>query len=64
MSQKETTWKHLAFDCPVHGMEMEVLCFRAHDPSLVTQWKHLSITSRDTTEAEQKRIIAKIKETR
>lgn len=29
-----------------------------------TTWKHLSITSRDTTEAEQKRIIAKIKETR
>lgn len=32
------------FDCPVHGEEDQVFCFRAGDPSLRSRWRRYEVT--------------------
>lgn len=32
------------FDCPVHGEESQVFCFRAADPKLTSRWKRYEVT--------------------
>lgn len=31
------------FDCPVHGYEEQVLCFRAFDKNLQDRWKKYTV---------------------
>ncbi len=32
------------FDCPIHGEESQVFCFRAGDPALINRWKSYKVT--------------------
>jgi len=32
------------FDCPIHGEEDQVFCFRAGDPKLRSQWRRYKVT--------------------
>ncbi len=32
------------FDCPIHGEESQVFCFRAGDPALRRRWKKYEVT--------------------
>lgn len=38
------TYTQWIFDCPVHGWEAELVCFRASDRSLISNWKKYKIT--------------------
>ena len=43
------------FDCPIHGMQNQVLCFRAHDEANVDRWGKYRVvhTPIETTKAER-----------
>lgn len=32
------------FDCPVHGEESQVFCFRVADPALISRWRRYELT--------------------
>ena len=38
------TFVHYIFDCPLHGHESQVVCFRAFDPELKHRWLKFEAT--------------------
>ena len=42
--KSESRWGWV-FDCPVHGIENEVLCFRAFEESNIRHWRYCKITT-------------------
>jgi len=32
------------FDCPIHGWETQVFCFRAYDTDLIDRWQKYRVT--------------------
>ena len=36
------------FNCPLHGFETEVFCFRACDPELIENWYKFKVTWEET----------------
>jgi hypothetical protein len=51
------------FDCPVHGEERNVLCFRALDPKNRSLWRkaEITLTPAPFEEGELKRFLDKLK---
>jgi hypothetical protein len=53
MIESKNVWM---FDCPLHGLEEQVLCFRAYDIELVDRWKLFRLEwNRIGTTAEEKK---------
>lgn len=50
------------FDCPIHGLEYQVFCFRAYDDTLSNRWKKIMFVEMSITEEEQKQIVKNIVE--
>lgn len=49
-----------AFDCPIHGLEIDVLCWRAFQKEDIYRWRELKITGRPLTSEEQKELWPRI----
>ena len=47
------------FDCPVHGSEIDVLCFRAFDNNNIHLWKKYEVSYRELpfNDDEKKKLI-------
>lgn len=48
--EQHCTW---IFDCPVHGPEHQVLCWRAFEEINVDRWYQIAYTPIETTRAER-----------
>lgn len=61
MKYSTRTW---IFDCPLHGFEMQVFCFRAHDKSLEENWKLYEITyeEQQVTDTEKQKFLVEFRE--
>ena len=44
------------FNCPIHGIEIQVFCFRAYDPELFGRWKRGTIKVEELSEEEKEKI--------
>lgn len=47
MNKKEKALRVYVFNCPVHGEEVEVFCFRAGDMKNAYLWKKYAVTRRE-----------------
>lgn len=50
------------FDCPIHGIETEVFCFRAFDENNIDRWKKMIYTLQELSILEKTTLLESLKE--
>lgn len=50
------------FDCPVHGEESQVFCFRAGDPKLISRWKRYEVVRTELPVLYDQEALKEVKE--
>ena len=58
--------KFPGFDCPIHGLEMTVFCFRAFDEANLDRWQWWSMmtTGESMSKIEAQEVVAEMEEAR
>lgn len=51
------------FDCPIHGLETQVMCFRAFDETLLDRWKKYQVqyAEVDWVEGEAEKVLENVR---
>lgn len=50
------------FDCPIHGLESSVYCFRAFDEFYVNRWKRFEFKEIEIKDEEKKFALKRLQE--